>query len=334
MNKIALLGSIIVYFAKALSYQWVLNLIKLARLLWQRLISHWKSFDLPHPVREEQDRDCTVVDTPSFHKPDPCIYSQEYLTKLGLAVTWDNPDIAVLRNGVVVPENALLPDTDYEIDATIWNNSYDAPAAGLKVAFSFLSFGVGTVSTAIGTTFVNLGVKGGVNHPALARMPWRTPPVAGHFCLQVLLSWIDDANPGNNLGQNNLDVVTPQSPAEFTFRLRNDTGKESRFRFEVDTYSIPQSPECPTRIPREDRGPLSARLPAIRARHRKRDYPVPAGWTVELSPSEPLLAPGQEIAVAARITPPAGFTGRTPFNVDVFAGTTFTGGVTLFVDTA
>jgi hypothetical protein len=334
MNKLSLLWSTVVFFAKALSYQWLLNLINLFKLVWQRLKDHWKSFDLPHTAEDGPRPDCTVVHTPSFHKPDPCIYSQEYLMSLGMAVTWDNPDIVIRKNGVIVPENNLLPDTDYEIDATIWNNSYDAPAAGLKVVFSYLSFGVGTVSTAIGATFVDLGVKSGANHPAIAQMPWRTPPVPGHFCLQVLLIWIDDANPRNNLGQNNLDVVAPQSPAEFSFQLRNTTGEEARFRFEVDTYSIPQPPECQPKIQDKDRGLLSARLPAIRARHSKKDYPIPAGWAVDLSPSEPLLAPDQEIAVTATVTPPDGFTGRVPFNVDVFADTKLMGGVTLFVEKA
>jgi hypothetical protein len=51
-----------------------------------------------------------------------------------------------------------------------------------------------------------MGVKGGTNHPALARMVWKTPPVPGHYCIQVVLKWIDDVNPENNLGQNNVDM--------------------------------------------------------------------------------------------------------------------------------
>jgi hypothetical protein len=332
MNKLALLGSILVFLAKAVSYRWVLYLIELIRRFLRQLRDHWKSFGTEHSASELPPKDCTVVDNPSFHKPDPCIYSQQYLTSLGLAVTWDNPDIVLRRNGVVVPEYDLLPDTDYQIEATVWNNSYDAPAMGVRVAFSFLSFGVGTVSTAIGTIFVNLGVKGGVNHPALAVMPWRTPAVAGHFCIQVLLTWLDDANPGNNLGQNNVDVVAAHSPATFTFQLRNDTGRPNRFRFAVDTYALPQSPACPVRIPATDRGPLSTRLPAIRARHDPKAHPVPAAWTVDVSPAEPELAPGAETTVAVTVTPPAGFTGRTPFNVNAYAGTRFAGGVSVTVE--
>ena len=140
---------------------------------------------------------------------------------------------------MIVPEDALLPDTEYEIDATVWNNSYEAPAVGLKSVFSFLSFGVATVETAIGAAFVNLGVKGGVNHPAHAKIFLAHAGDAGHYCLKVALNWFDDANPANNIGQNNLNVVAPQSPAQFKFRLRNATDKEVRFRFEVDAYAIP-----------------------------------------------------------------------------------------------
>jgi hypothetical protein len=77
------------------------------------------------------------------------IYSQKYLLSLGLAVTWDNPDLALLKNGVQVSEGEPLPNTEYKIQATIRNNSYNAPIVGLNVDFSFLRFGVTTISTPI-----------------------------------------------------------------------------------------------------------------------------------------------------------------------------------------
>jgi hypothetical protein len=76
-------------------------------------------------------------------RPDPLIYSQQYLMGLGLAVTWDNPDIWLERNGSRVSSHAIEPDTEYEIVARIWNGSTDAPVPLLHVRFSYLSFGGG-----------------------------------------------------------------------------------------------------------------------------------------------------------------------------------------------
>jgi len=174
-------------------------------------------------------------------------------------------------------------------------------------------------------------VKGGDDEPVVANMLWKTPTGPGHYCLQVLLVWIDDANPANNMGQNNLDIVAAHSPAEFKFQLRNNTGKENRFTFEVDTYTIPTQPECPTTIAREDRGPLSKRLRRIKAKHDKSNFPVPPGWTVELVPAAPSLSPNDEITVTARITPPDSFTGAKSLNLNVRYGERYAGGVTLVV---
>lgn len=333
MNLIRFLGQVLVHLAKTIAYHWVVDLFGLIKRFLKSLHGLCLFLKEPHPAREGSEKDCVVVDNPSFHRPDPCIYSQECLLKLGLAVTWDNPDIVVLRGGVPVPENALLPDTEYEIDATVWNNSYDAPVVALPVRFSYLTFGVATVSTAIGETFVNLGVKGSANQPALAKMIWRTPAVPGHYCLQVNLDWIDDANPGNNMGQNNVDIVQPHSAATFSFRLRNNSGKENLFTFEVDTYTIPQLPECPSQIVPEDRGPRGERLRRIRARHNKSDYPIPPGWTVEIVPPAVSLAPDDEIDVEVRIMPPSGFAGEKYFNVNALYREHYAGGVSLVVST-
>jgi hypothetical protein len=333
MKFVKFLPTILLHLLKTLTYGWLVDLYDLIKRFREAVRKLCAFLKMPHPKKEEIGEDCTIVDNPAFHRPDPCIYSQDYLLKLGLAVTWDNPDIVIRKNGVIVSEDALLPDTDYEIDATIWNNSYEAPAVGLKALFSFLSFGVATVDNPIGAAFVNLGVKGGVNHPALAKMPWRTPPVPGHYCLRVVLDWIDDANPGNNIGQNNLNVVAPHSPAAFQFRLRNDSGKRAQYRFEVDTYEIPAAAACKVRIEDSDRGPFPQRLRAIKALHGRGNFPVPAGWTVAVSPQTPSLDPNEELDIGVKITPPAGFAGRKPFNVNALRGDIYAGGVTLVVST-
>ena len=334
MKFIKFLPTVLKHFAKVLAYQWVFDIHDLLKQFWVAIKKLCAFIKMSHPKREDTGKDCTIVDNPSFHRPDPCIYSQDYLLKLGLAVTWDNPDIVVRKGSIIVSEDSLLPDTEYEIDATIWNNSYEAPAVGVKVGFSFLSFGVATIENAIGTTFVNLGVKGGVNHPAQAKMLWRTPSVPGHYCLKAALSWIDDANPANNVGQNNLNIVAPQSPAEFTFRLRNATAKPAAYVFEVDSYAIPDPAECKPRLEPADRGTFSQRLKKVAARHGRAAFPVPAGWTIGIVPNAPDLQPGEEIDIGVTITPPNGFAGKMPFNINAKHGDTYAGGVTLVVATA
>jgi hypothetical protein len=319
---------------KALAYGWIVNIIQLIKDFPKGVKAFCAYKRLSHAQQEEVSDPCNKFTNPAYHRPDPCIYDQYYLMNLGLAVTWDNPDITIWQGGVQVAENTLLPDTEYEIHATIWNNSYYAPIVGMQVNFAYLSFGAATTVNPIGSTYVNLGVKGGSNCPALAVILWRTPPTPGHYCIQVNFEWVDDANPNNNLGQNNIDVVAAHSPANFVFRLRNHTDQSNRYSFQVDTYAIPARPDCPTTIQDSDRGTFAERLKRIQAVHNRANFPIPPGWSVEMVPSDPTLTPGQEIDVAVNITPPPGFTGTTPFNVNTFYGNKYAGGVTLYVTKA
>ncbi len=265
MNFLKFFLKVLAELLKAIAYEWILIILEFLKNFIQTIKKFCLYLKLSHIEQNELEDKCAKFDPPALHQPDPCIYSQQYLMSLGLAVTWDNPDISLLLNGVVVPETNLLPDTDYEIDATIWNNSFDAPVVGLRVEFSFLSFGAATVSNPIGVTYVDLGVKGGPNCPALAKMLWRTPATPGHYCIQVNLLWADDANPNNNLGQNNIDVVAAHSPADFTFRLRNNTDTTNDYVFEVDSYAIPTQPDCAKKLTDADRGNFAQRLARIRA---------------------------------------------------------------------
>jgi hypothetical protein len=82
----------------------------------------------------------------------------------GLAVTWDNPDVTIELSGVPVDAHDLKPATTYDVIARVWNSSTDAPAVGLPVLFSYLSFGISTTRIPIpGATLVDLGVKGSPN---------------------------------------------------------------------------------------------------------------------------------------------------------------------------
>jgi len=326
MRILAVVARIVVMLLKAITFEWIAAIVEMVRRFIDRIRAWFERSRLPHPDRNS-GAECLTVDHPAVRRPDPCIYSQAYLTQLGLPVTWDNPDIILLRNGIPVPEFGLQPGTLYEIQATIWNNSFTAPVIGMPVEFSFLTFGVATTSTPIGTTMVNVGAKGTVNHPATTRIPWVTPATGGHFCIQASFAYADDVIPENNVGQNNVDVALAQSPAHFTFQLRNARERTHRYTFIVDTYTPLELPECDTVEP----GPLlrSARIDRTLARHAAANIAVPPGWTIVLSPTNPTLDPGEEITIQADVTPPAGFTGDMPFNVNAYADGTFAGGVTL-----
>jgi len=329
MKLLQFLLKIIVEIVKGVSYKWILFLIDLFNRAVQAIKDICKREKSSHFDESATNTGCGVVNHASFHRPDPLIYSQQYLLSLGLAVTWDNPDIVLLKNGVIVSEGDLLPNTEYEIRATIWNNSYDAPVVGLVVDFSYLSFGVGTTNNPIGTKVINLGVKGGVNHPANASILWTTPP-AGHYCILVDLKWADDVNPANNLGQNNVNVVAAHSPATFTFQLRNNTGRTRVYRFAADAYTLPEIKDCRDKSvtpPDND-----TKWKDIQAVHNRNSYPVPPGWAVAFTPPGPTLLADEEIAIEVSLTPPDGFTGQQAFNVHaILDNGKYAGGVTAYI---
>lgn len=289
---------------------------------------------LPGRLHKTAQGPCVPVSDPAYKRPDPLIYSQFYLMKQGLAVTWDNPDIELRHNGVPIDSHQLKPDTTYDVVARIWNGSTEAPVVGLPVQMSYLSFGAGTVSHPIGGTHVNLGVKGGPNHPAFATVQWKTPAAPGHYCIQVRFAWADDLNPNNNLGQENTDVGTAHSPAEFHFQLRNDTRREHAYRFETDAYRIPRRRPCEPRPPRPEPPPRQepGTINFVPPEHLRANHPLPPGWRVAFEPAAPTLAPGDETTIRVLITPPDSFHGRQPVNVHAFHSAGLAGGVTLTVE--
>jgi hypothetical protein len=337
MTFLKQLLSFLVTIVSALLYGWWLAITELISILWHRLQDYLARLRLPGRLRKTSTSRCVKISDPAFKRPDPMIYDQYYLMSQGLAVTWDNPDIHIEQGGVPVPPHALQPDTDYDIVARIWNNSTEAVVVDMPVYCSYLSFGVGTVLHPIpGFAKVSLGVKGGPGQPAFARVPWHTPATPGHYCVQVLLDWIDDANPNNNLGQTNTDVVSAQSPAAFSFELRNDSPRRQEFRLEVDAYTIPPLPPCserksPPEMPRGARLAPGTVL-AVPAQHDRRNAPQPTGWDITFTPATPVLAPGQTISVQVTANPPAGFHGRQPLNIHVFDSTGMKGGVTVYID--
>ena len=328
--------------------QWLADILALIRALIADLRRRREAKDdrRGRPVKCEPR--CATVPASVYKRADPLIYSQYYLMEQGLAVTWDNPDIQLYENGIAVSSNLVKPDTDYEIEARIFNNSIDAPAIGLPVYFSYLSFGIGIQSNPITAVKINLPIKGAPGHPAFAKIPWRTPKLKGHYCLQVRLDWPDDANPKNNLGQENLNVGESHSPADFVFPVRNDDTIAKRIVLNADAYVIPDLPNCddrPKPAPvgkgtERPTGRVGAFIPpserkadwnGVRRRHAPSAFPIPAGWTVAIEPKELALTPGQQKNVKVSITPPSGFRGERAFNVNATYGGGLLGGVTLNV---
>ncbi len=285
---------------------------------------------------------CNTLNSPVVLVPDPLIYDQYYLMSLGLPVTWDNPDVSIFRGGVPVAPSDLQADTTYEVVARIWNNSTAAPVAGLRIVFSYLSFGIATLSHAIGQTAVDLGVKGGPDQPAFAHMSWTTPAAAGHYCIQVEIAPVSDSNWNNNLGQENTHVAAAQSPAVSSFALRNDTDHPQRYEFRFDAYRLEPLAPCPPghSPPSDTTGvALRRRLASLSGQPQAQPVPLPGGWQVTLSPATPELQPAEEITVQATVDPPAGFAGIQAINVHAFraqagwaaAPAILAGGVTLSV---
>ncbi|MBI3494145.1 MAG: hypothetical protein HY047_20555 [Acidobacteria bacterium] len=295
---------------------------------------------------------CQVIPPDIYKRPDPLIYSQSYLMSLGLAVTWDNPDIHLYAIGpppgnarTPIASNALQPDTTYDVRARIYNGSNEAPAIGMAVDFSYLSFGIGTTSTPIGTTVVDLPVRGAPGHPVTASMLWRTPVVRGHYCLQVKLNWADDANPNNNLGQENTDVGAAQSPAVFEFPVRNPNVIPEKIELVADGYVMPDPVDC-GQIVKELSGKdlrrysnadqrkdaMRRMCDGIARRHERERHPVPAGWTVVIDPNQLGLEPGESRRIRVTITPPDSFQGVRAVNINALdARRRLIGGVTLYV---
>ncbi len=333
-----------VYF---ISLTWLRGIIELIR----HLVEIYRRFERLKERRRGREPGCPPkcgrVPADVYRRADPMIYSQRHLMEQGLAVTWNNPDIQLFENGQPVSSSQLKPNTDYEVRATIWNNSTRAPAVGVGIEFYYHDFGIGPVPIAIGSDTVTLPVKGAPGHPAMATTVWRTPDAPGHYCLKVQLHWADDVNPKNNLGQENTNVSAAQSPAKFTFPVRNEDVVRRLLRLIADAYEIPRPIDCkdrPTQAHSNKQHPQFAKLPTFRlateeeadwafarARHGPAAHPVPVGWTVAIEPDTLDLDAGETREVKISVTPPEGWEGCQAINVNALKGDDPVGGVTLYI---
>ena len=295
------------------------------------------------PRRRYPDGDCCVHLPPSVYKrADPLIYAQYYLMTQGLAVTWDNPDIDIVDGAGNPVLGPLSRGRTYRVRVRVWNGSYDAPAVGLLVELSYLSFGAQTLSNPIASAQINLGAKGASDCPAYADFTWRTPRDAGHYCLQARLIWSDDANPDNNLGQKNVAVANARSPARFAFAVRNTASVPKRFAFAADGYALRPLQSCREQAerwerPKFRRAESEQRWRAALEDHGFGRFALGEDWRVTFEPEYLSLEAGEQREVRVAVEPlDAAFRGTHPVNVNVFmlddgGDRELVGGVTLIV---
>lgn len=337
----------------------LLDIIDLLRRFFVALVRRSRR----HPKYRKPHVKCIDIPGDVYMRPDPQLYCQSWLISLGIAVTWDNPDIWMEKGGVAVPSASLAPGTDYLVKVRVWNGSFRAPAIGLPVRLTYANFSFNGVTNFIGETFVDLPVRGAPGHPVIASIPWRTPGAPGHYCLYATLVWADDQNPLNNVGQENTNVIAaaPGQTTNFLVPLRNTAATRRRFRFAADAYQLPAAPyrfagEAGKSAERsswrthrtgdtiESVGPLGG-PDTTEAVARQRDevvkrnalgaFPIPAEWTLEMPLDGITLAEGETRDVAFSVTPAANARSgdRIPFNIYAFnADGTSAGGVTIIVE--
>lgn len=162
---------------------------------------------------------CVTFPGHLIRKPDPCIYSQFLLMQLNQPVTWDNPDVAILLNGVEQDTYSLTAGTEYRLQITVHNASRDKPAIGTVVDVRWIEFGAGGQTRhAIATLSADVPVWPATT---VVATNWRTPDTPGHYCIEVELQHPDDANPSNNRGWNNTQVHAANSPVHRVLRIFN-----------------------------------------------------------------------------------------------------------------
>jgi hypothetical protein len=173
-------------------------------------------------LQEESGDVATAVFLRARDNPDPYIYSQWDESTWHLANyqrTYNNPCIVVNDlDGNFVPSHQLVIDTTYNILVTVYNDAVGVvdEATGTDVILKFANFGAGLSWTDIGV--------GSVDVPAgetrVATIEW-TPDTLGHTCIRAEVSYLQDDNPNNNLGQENAEVISTHSPGELSFFVGN-----------------------------------------------------------------------------------------------------------------
>ncbi len=257
----------------------ILFLIVIILKLWELLMWLIRTRNL---YGDKPSRRCGVLPEPIVRRPDPCIYSQQFLAAQGIQVTWDNPDIwmapASDPTSIEPDSYHLKDDTDYIVTVRVHNASTDA-AIGVKVRlvyrpWSFNSPDLVPVETDAGGNevirFVNITPMGSTT----TIFHWHTPKLGPgeqkHYCLQAHISHPLDINPANNIGQENTNVysqnpgfVRPGETAELEIPLLNLRRHTQKVRFRWHSYEINKQDKVQLRLKAahgRPRMPLSDRV--------------------------------------------------------------------------
>lgn len=156
--------------------------------------------------------------------PDVYLYSQddsETWTVTGGVRVWDNPDIIIKRNGVVV--TSTIQHVAHEVIVTVHNKGSEV-ADHTFVTLSYARIGGGMSYTPIETK------EDIVVHPFIpTEVSFTfTPELPGQACLMVRVDENDEwvLNEKNNEGMENVGVVEMQSPGTESFQVANPESTE------------------------------------------------------------------------------------------------------------
>jgi hypothetical protein len=293
-------------------------------------------------VGRQRGQDCCIWPPEGMRpRPDPYLYSQEWLYLRGLAYTWDNPDFSLVDpDGNLADRMNLKPGVKYRVVVRVHDGSLLA-ATNTTVALDVLEFGAGgMVIESLGSLTVDVPAFGATE----AVFEWPTPPGGGHSCLRAHLSHPDDGNPLNNMGQHNTEVARPASPMRrSTFIVRNHAPGAREMRLEFDSYRLPAEPMRARSL--KERNSIEY-LRALRERNSRARSPVSdlLDARLQIGDGSPrriadvqrsptfLLAAGEATSITFEAKPaPASGAGQV-VNIHTFDGLKLVGGVTIYID--
>lgn len=271
---------------------------RLFMLLWRKLCDCLRRRTGPDPAVP-----CLPISAGVWLQADAYLYSQPALMALGMAVTRDNPDVTLTDAAGNVVGSHDLPATPYRLSVLSHNRAPDAPAPGLLVVFTLLTFGAGgTARQAIGSVPINLPVRAAPGEPTPASLVWTTPPASGHYCIEIEAVWPDDKFPIDNVGQHNTVIRQARRGERVQVHIPVGHSRQglTQLRVRLDSYRLPE--RALVRSEREDKAAFAKRVAA--ANHPDR-FPVDAAWRTALSRRELSLVAGGSASVDFEATVPA-----------------------------
>ncbi len=298
---------------------------RLLRLLWKFIRSRIRYllyfFKICKRPRRVQYRNCINIPDEHNLRPDPYIYSQDWLKARGMAYIWDNPDIDIIDDlsGDHVARHDLIIGRSYTVLAQIHNHSSTVSALDTLVLFSFKNFGVnGAPVLDIDSDVVDVPNGGS----ATAQIKW-TPPGTGHYCLMAKIVHSHDANTLNNLGQHNCDVSNPEEDYKHALFVRNSRKYGMDINIIANSYRLPARPMRAKTVEERNSKEYLQRLQAANAPEK---FPVPEAVGLVMEPQEFRLDAGENREV--EIVIPKGF--KDQININAISSTNvLLGGVTI-----